>query len=73
MSEDCLYLNIWSPKIGTQLKPVMFWIHGGALFGGTASFELFNAEILASRGDVVVVTINYRLQTLGFVYTGSDD
>jgi carboxylesterase type B len=73
MSEDCLYLNIWSPKIDSQLKPVMFWIHGGGFISGTASLELFNGEVMASRGDVVVVTINYRLQALGFLYTGSDD
>ncbi len=66
MSEDCLYLNIWSPKIGGLLKPEMFWIHGGGFISGTASLELYNGEVLASRGDVMVVTINYRLQALGF-------
>jgi carboxylesterase type B len=73
MSEDCLYLNIWSPKIETELKPVMFWIHGGGLVFGSSSYDLYNPEILASRGDVVVVTFNYRLNAFGFLYTGSDD
>jgi carboxylesterase type B len=73
MSEDCLYLNIWTPKIGSQLKPVMVFIHGGALVGGSSSIDLYNGEVLASRGDVVVVTFNYRVQALGFLYTGSDD
>jgi len=73
MSEDCLYLNIWSPKITNELKPVMFWIHGGALTSGSSSFEIYNGETLASRGDVVVVTINYRLTALEFFYTDSDD
>ena len=51
----------------------MFWIYGGALVGGSASLDIYNGEMLSSRGDVVVVTINYRVQALGFLYTGSDD
>ncbi|RDX47285.1 carboxylesterase from carbohydrate esterase [Lentinus brumalis] len=71
-SEDCLFLNVWTPFIPsssprTQLKPVMFWIHGGAFTGGTGSDSTFEGSALASRGDVVLVTINYRLSTLGFL------
>ncbi|KAI0356107.1 carboxylesterase from carbohydrate esterase [Trametes cingulata] len=71
-SEDCLFLNIWtpfvpSPNSRTPLKAVMFWIHGGAFTGGTGSDPTFDGGSLASRGDVVVVTINYRLSTLGFL------
>ncbi|KAI0819941.1 carboxylesterase from carbohydrate esterase [Trametes gibbosa] len=71
-SEDCLFLNIWtpfvpSPSSRTPLKAVMFWIHGGAFTGGTGSDSTFEGSSLASRGDVVVVTINYRLSTLGFL------
>ncbi|KAI0760186.1 carboxylesterase from carbohydrate esterase [Fomes fomentarius] len=71
-SEDCLFLNIWtsfipSPNTRTPLKAVMFWIHGGAFTGGTGSDSTFESGGLASRGDVVVVTINYRLSTLGFL------
>ncbi|EKG10361.1 Carboxylesterase type B [Macrophomina phaseolina MS6] len=73
-SEDCLFLNVWSPYLPKdssppkqKLKPVMFWIHGGAFTGGTGSDPTFDGGNLASRGDVVVVAINYRLSTLGFL------
>lgn len=51
----------------SSLKPVLFWIHGGAFTGGTGSDNTFDGGSLASRSDVVVVTINYRLSTLGFL------
>ena len=74
-SEDCLFLNIWTPYIPedsstaltSNLKPVFFWIHGGAFTSGTGSDPTFAGGNMASRGDVVVVTINYRLSTLGFL------
>lgn len=74
-SEDCLFLNIWTPHLPKpsseaaqgHLKPVMFWIHGGAFANGMGSDDTFDGGSLASRGDVVVVTINYRLATLGFL------
>ncbi|KAI0763117.1 carboxylesterase from carbohydrate esterase [Trametes elegans] len=71
-SEDCLFLNIWTPFIpapnsSAPLKAVMFWIHGGAFTGGAGSDPTFDGGSLASRGDVVLVTINYRLSTLGFL------
>lgn len=68
-----MFLNIWTtylPKhegLNKNLKPVILWIHGGAFTGGTGSDPTFDGSNLASRGDVVVVTINYRLGTLGFL------
>jgi hypothetical protein len=65
-AEDCLFLNIYTPflprshKSKDKLRPVMFWIHGGAFTGGTGSDPTFDGGNLAARGDVVVVTINYR-------------
>jgi hypothetical protein len=65
-SEDCLFLNIYTPYLPTlkrsksALKPVMLWIHGGAFVGGSGSDPVFDGGNIASRGDVVVVTINYR-------------
>jgi para-nitrobenzyl esterase len=65
-SEDCLYLNIWTPEWPPkQALPVMFWIHGGGNYGGTASTANFDGESLARHG-VVVVTANYRLGIFGF-------
>jgi len=65
-SEDCLYLNIYRPK-KSGVFPVMFWIHGGGFMGGSGSFGFYDGAHLASRNDVVVVTINYRLGALGFL------
>ena len=69
-SEDCLNLNIWAPE-GAEpgSKPVFFWIHGGAFVAGTG--KSYHGEQLARDGDMVVVTINYRLGVLGFVNFGA--
>jgi para-nitrobenzyl esterase len=65
-SEDCLFLNIWTPEWpSNSRKPVMFWIHGGGNFGGTASSANFDGESLARHG-VVLVSANYRLTVFGF-------
>uniref|UniRef100_A0A8D2IWM7 Carboxylic ester hydrolase n=1 Tax=Varanus komodoensis TaxID=61221 RepID=A0A8D2IWM7_VARKO len=78
-SEDCLYLNIWVPQgkkeVSTNL-PVMVWIYGGAfLWGGGQGPNflknyLYDGEEIATRGNVIVVTLNYRLGPLGFLSTG---
>lgn len=65
--EDCLFLNIWTPAADTGRRPVMVWIHGGAFVFGAGSQSLYDGATLAQRGDVVVVTINYRLGALGFL------
>jgi len=66
-SEDCLYLNIWTPAKGADAGlPVMFWIHGGGFTTGTGGLRFYDGESLARKG-VVVVTINYRLGPLGFM------
>ncbi len=67
-SEDCLLLNIWSPAADGKKRPVMFWIHGGGFEIGSGSSDLYYGANLAKKGDVVVVTINYRLGPLGFLY-----
>ncbi|KLU89343.1 crystal protein [Magnaporthiopsis poae ATCC 64411] len=74
-SEDCLFLNIWTPFLPHNasitarrgLRPVMLWIHGGAFTSGSGSDTVFDGGNMASRGDVVVVSINYRVGTLGFL------
>ncbi len=66
-SEDCLYLNVWTPQLGKTAKmPVMVWIHGGAFTGGSGTDRVFAGDRLAAKG-VVVVTINYRLGVFGFL------
>jgi para-nitrobenzyl esterase len=66
-SEDCLFLNIWTPKLDDARRPVMFWIHGGGFQSGAGSIPLYRGDTLAKHGNVVVVTINYRLGVLGFL------
>jgi len=65
-SEDCLQLNVWTPKLSVRSHaPVMVWIHGGGNFAGSGVEPLFDGEAFARRG-VVLVTINYRLGIFGF-------
>lgn len=72
-SEDCLFLNVWTPYLPSQktapatkkLKAVMFYMVGGGFVGGSASVD--DLGNMASRGDVVVVSINYRMANLGFL------
>ena len=66
-SEDCLSLNIWTPAFDGKRRPVMVWIHGGAFSIGAGSQALYDGSVLARRGDVVLVTVNYRLGPLGFI------
>jgi para-nitrobenzyl esterase len=66
-SEDCLFLNVWTPaKRANERLPVMVWIHGGGFTAGTPAEQLYHAEWLASKG-VVVVSVGYRLGVFGFL------
>jgi len=66
MSEDCLYLNVWTgAKSAGEKRPVMVWIYGGGYTGGSGSQPMYDGEALAKKG-AVVVTLNYRLGILGF-------
>lgn len=65
-SEDCLSLNVWTPAAQSSTpRPVMVWIHGGAFVNGSS--DVYRAQWLVSRGDIIVVTLNYRLGALGFL------
>ena len=65
--EDCLNLNVFTPACDDAKRPVMFWIHGGGFTHGAGYEALYDGGPLAVSGDVVVVTINYRLGALGFL------
>lgn len=65
--EDCLHLNVWTPSCDSTRRPVMVWIHGGAFTTGAGSLGLYHGQHLSESGDVVVVTINYRLGSFGFL------
>jgi para-nitrobenzyl esterase len=66
MSEDCLYLNVWRPK-KSGVFPVMVWIHGGGYTIGVSSTPMYWGDRLAAEGEVVVVSVNYRLNIFGFL------
>lgn len=68
-SEDCLTLNVQTPAIDDAGRPVMVWIHGGGFTSGTGATPWYDGTALCTRGDVVVVTLNYRLGALGFLHT----
>ncbi|XP_078611896.1 cholinesterase 1-like isoform X1 [Branchiostoma floridae x Branchiostoma japonicum] len=70
-SEDCLYLNIYRPTAVSTGAAVMVWIHGGAFISGAGA--LYYGGILTATEGVIVVTVNYRLSVLGFLYTGTND
>ena len=69
--EDCLVLNVFTPSLsGGAKRPVMVWLHGGGFSTGSGSGAILDGTNLAHNGDVVVVTLNHRLNVLGFTYLG---
>ncbi|KAK9504156.1 hypothetical protein O3M35_010549 [Rhynocoris fuscipes] len=92
ISEDCLYLNIWVPQklrmrhhnnaeeaANRPKVPVLIWIYGGGYMSGTATLDIYDADMVAATNDVIVVSIQYRVGAFGFLYlepvlsAGSDD
>jgi para-nitrobenzyl esterase len=70
-NEDCMFLNVWTPQLGGPKKrPVMVWFHGGGFNYGSGSWPAYDGHNLASRHDVVVVTVNHRLNAFGYLYLG---
>ncbi len=71
MGEDCLVLNVWTPKLRDGGKrPVMVYFHGGEFSSGSGSSPIYDGARLCRRGDVVVVTVNHRLNAFGHLYLG---
>ena len=67
-NEDCLFLNVWTPAAGDGKKrPVMVWFHGGGYAYGSGNWPAYNGRNLAEKGDVVVVTVNHRLNAFGYL------
>jgi para-nitrobenzyl esterase len=70
-SEDCLHLNVWTGGLRDKKKrPVLVYFHGGAYNNGTVNSDLYDGKRLVHRGDVVVVTVNHRLNAFGYTYLG---
>jgi para-nitrobenzyl esterase len=71
-SEECLFLNVYTPAdTPTGKRPVMVWMHGGGFAIGSAGDPQYDGSALCRRGDVVVVTLNHRLNALGYLYLGA--
>ena len=72
--EDCLHLSVYSPDIHSDtLRPVLVWIHGGDFESGSGMHRYFGPERFMKDGDIVMVSINYRLGTLGFLSLGTEE
>jgi para-nitrobenzyl esterase len=69
-SEDCLVINVWTPAIDTAKRPVMVWLHGGGFAVGSGSNPAYDGARLAAAENVVVVSINHRLNVFGYLYLG---
>ncbi len=69
-NEDCLFLNLWTPSADEAKRPVMVWFHGGGYAYGSGGWPVYDGRNLAARGDVVVVTVNHRLNVFGYLYLG---
>lgn len=70
MSDDCLRINVWTPVLDHARRPVLLWFHGGGFEAGSGSSALYDGTRMARRGDVVVATINHRLNVFGHCYLG---
>lgn len=68
--EDCLVLNVWTPSVSGGKRPVMVWLHGGGFSSGSGSSPINDGTSMAHTSDIVVVTINHRLNVLGSTYLG---
>lgn len=66
--EDCLRLNVWTRAVDRAKRPVMVWLHGGGFVTGSGGFIAYDGANLAHNEDVVVVTLNHRLNVFGFLY-----
>jgi para-nitrobenzyl esterase len=68
LGEDCLVMNIWTPNPAAGQRPVMVWLHGGGFASGSGSYSIYEGRELARKHDVVSISINHRLNVLGFLY-----
>jgi len=67
-SEDCLFLNLWTPALDTKARPVMVWFHGGGFNYGSGNWPVYNGHNLAKNHDVVLVSVTHRLNAFGYLH-----
>jgi len=69
ISEDCLCLNVWTTTLNKNAKrPVMVWLHGGGFASGSGSYSIYNGANMARKHDLVMLSVNHRLNSFGFLY-----
>lgn len=73
LSEDCLYLNVVVPRPRPKKATVMVWIYGGGFYSGTSTLDVYDLQTLAAEENVIMVSMQYRVASLGFLYSGKDD
>lgn len=73
MSEDCLYVNVFVPHPRPKKSPVMVWIYGGGFFQGTSTLDVYDYKTLATEENIILVSLQYRVANLGFLYLGTPD
>ena len=73
LSEDCLYLNVITPHPRPRNAAVLMWIFGGGFYSGTSTLDVYDYKILASQENVILVSVQYRVTSLGFLYFDIDD
>ncbi|XP_055301945.1 acetylcholinesterase-like isoform X2 [Sitodiplosis mosellana] len=73
LSEDCLYVNVFVPHPRPKNSPVMLWIYGGGFFQGTSTLDVYDYKALSTEENIIVVSIQYRVASLGFLYLGTPD
>ncbi|KAF5282151.1 hypothetical protein FQR65_LT02848 [Abscondita terminalis] len=73
ISEDCLYLNVVAPNPCPQNASVMVWIHAGGFYSGSSTLDIYDYKTLAAEGNVIVVSMQYRVSSLGFLYFGNSE
>jgi len=73
MSEDCLYLNVVVPRPHPRNAAVLVWIHGGGFWSGTSTLDVYDMRTLAAEENVILVSMQYRVASLSFMFFGTDD
>jgi len=68
LSEDCLAINLWTPKADRGKRPVMVWLHGGGFASGSGAYTIYSGRELARKHDAVSISVNHRLNIFGFLY-----
>lgn len=73
MSEDCLYVSVFVPHPRPKKSPVMLWIYGGGFYQGTSTLDVYDYKTLAAEENIILVSIQYRVANLGFLFLGTPD